>query len=79
MVQKKIAAIPHMVIRVMVDLMVIFLVGREEPQRAFSSNFPSRSLETPGGTRVNNALQQLLRCAMNLAMVFAALVALIFI
>jgi hypothetical protein len=38
----------------MFDLMVIFLVGREEPQKAFSSNFPSRSLQTQGGKRVNN-------------------------
>jgi hypothetical protein len=38
----------------MFDLMVIFWVGREEPQRAFSSNFPSRSLEAHGGKLVNN-------------------------
>ena len=54
MLQKKIAAIPHMVIRVMVDLMVIFLVGREEPQRAFSSNFPSRPLQIQGVKRVSD-------------------------
>lgn len=76
MLQKKIAAIPHMVIRVMFDLMVIFLVGRRAAKSLLRQTFLQDLLRHRAASGSATSLPQRLRCALNLAMVFAALGAL---